>query len=890
MLERQARIVESLVLGRDDWWGSDLWDRVRPQSPDGVLGVMPSVASDRRHGDKWPFYRDEQTHSQLRQRSRVLTETGGYGEGLLRNLVNYAVAGGFTYEVISKETLPDADPKTPGKQVNPQVEAVVARCQDILDRVLEKNAWNGCASHDSAAPLGDTGEMELCSRVLQDGDAFVRDHDDEDGLLAFCFIEPEQIQNPPDGKHEDGWSWGIQHQMTPFEDVRRPVAYHVAWMDSTTAPDAQAETINGEVVDADRVTHVKAPGTRSTVKRGRPFFSYDTAAALERAAKLQGNLSWGAAIRAAAAETWQHDFGTADQISQLERGLANRTRTNPITGNTEYILDSRPGQRRRIPQGQKLVEHTADHSPSHLQAVQGDLRQAATPACAPEYVISADASNNNFASIKEAGTPFVRFIESLQGLLRAAFQRLAWKALRYAARCGLVPLESLSLIDIQVEAPRVVQRDALQQAQEDQILIPLGVKSKKTAQMERQLNPDIESANMLEEQAVGGAEPEQPETPEAAPPTPGERFKDMLPVSKALSDLQVAFYAGELPRPAALANAVHVLGVPPQVAEILFAPVKPVKLADDGAPPAGPFGQKPPGGPPGSPPGGPPKPQPPGQPPQGGPDKSPPGQPPGGGQPKGGPPQPAPPTQEVREVTDDSGHKHDEKGLFTGPGGGGVATGGNATKPAKAKKEKYSPQLSPAALYYTDKKSWGGAGKPNPKLPRESQEYLETLNEKHAAAVAEWTNGGYKAANAILRTGQAPAIGGYTGEQIVKHLPAVFESLKPFQNPVSVVRGMQLFDSEPFEKMVGEAMSSGQPIQFKGYMSTTTRTNLDDKVFEQFRGNVILEIEAKQGLDVKPISRNHREDELLLNHDSKFKVTAATKEGGVLRVKMEQVL
>lgn len=664
--EQRHKLLESLWLGRDDWWGSDLWDVVMPRSQTGYATTPPTTAADRRHGNNWPLYQTEADLDRLRQRSRILTQTGGYGEGLLKNLVNYAVGAGGKYEILSKEKLPDADRSEPGTQLPDRLGQGVAAVQDFLDRWLERNGWNCCADPSGDTPISDSVETELCSRLYQDGEVFLRFYVDDDGWVCVRFVEPEQVINPPGATAADGWTWGIQHQMLPFEDVTKRLKYHIAWQDQTTAP--HGDTVIGEVVDAKEILHIRAPGTRSTVKRGRPAFSFENAASLERASNLQRNASWGATIRAATAETWQHKIGTGDQISALESGLASRTRTNPLTGNTEFINDSRPGQRRRVPDGQELVPPAPDQTTSYLAGVQGDLRELATAFAAPEYLASGDASNNNFASIKEAGTPFARSTESVQSLLKSAFLRVVWKALRHAAARGVFPKQLLPLIDVQIELPQVVQRDGLQAAQEDQIAIQSGFDDPKSAALRRGYDWDTILANKQEHDELFGQQGEPLPMPgdddgmgqPGAEPVPtggsphqaqavrGNDLKTSVGGFNAITQLQTAYYAGEVPRQAAVANVVLLFGFSPQEAANLFPPVAPQKLTPD----------EPPAGPPGFPPGA-----------GGGPPRPP--TPPGGG---GGEP-PAPPFGEsVREVKDDSGHQHGDDGKFTS-GGGGAAKG-----------------------------------------------------------------------------------------------------------------------------------------------------------------------------------------------------------------------
>lgn len=509
-LQHTERLLESYL---GDWAADpDTLLRLRYGGLDQSDGffIPLSVVSDRQGGRNWPLWRTEPELAALRQRSRIACQTNAYAEGLLRNLCSFAVGGGFKYEVTSKEKLPDADPSQPGHQDPEWLEQSIAQAQDVVDQFLKINRWHGVSDYRETGAITESREHESCRRLFRDGDTILRLFHLHDGSTRVRFVEPEQVFQPAGYTETDGWSFGIQHAVEPFVDVEDIQAYHVGYQTGMATPgalslhDDPARTVNGEIVPAQEIIHLKAPGTDSAVKRGIPLFSYDVLDALERATKLQRNASIGAAIRAATAEIWQHNYGTQQQISNLMSGLKETTREDPITGRSENVERIRPGTVRRIPGGQQLIQPAADNTGSYLTGVQGDLRQAATAFAAPEYLASGDASNGNYASLREAGTPFVRFIEAIQSLLKAAFMRAVWLALKHAAASGHIDPRALDQLDLQCVPPNVVMRDELQKAQEDQILIQLGVKDRKSAAMDRGLDWDEVQASNAEYQEHNG--------------------------------------------------------------------------------------------------------------------------------------------------------------------------------------------------------------------------------------------------------------------------------------------------------------------------------------------------------------------------------------------------
>lgn len=374
---------------------------------------------------------------------------------------------------------------------------MVAAVQDVVDGFLKTNRWNGVANPFADVVIAATREQETFRRVKRDGEAFVRLFFLDNGLTLTRWIEPEQVTNPPGARREEGWTYGIQHPMDPYEDVERRQSYWVAYQDLTVQHGPHVDT--GEQVDADQVIHIRDRNTDAAVKRGKPFFSFDTLDALRRASKLQRNNSLGAAIRAATAEIWKHDTATKAELQSFSDSQADFRVVSPTTGRTENVEHTTPGTIRRIPAGQEPVFMPESSGASeHLAVAQGDLRQAASAACAPEYMVGSNAENADYSSTKEAGAPFVRKAESEQEHYKAAFLAVVWRAVRWAVECGLLPPQALKLIEIQVEAPAVLHRNELEKAQGDQIKVQGGWKSQQTCAMEDGLDWETEAVNIEE--------------------------------------------------------------------------------------------------------------------------------------------------------------------------------------------------------------------------------------------------------------------------------------------------------------------------------------------------------------------------------------------------------
>jgi hypothetical protein len=544
---RQAyrKLREGVSEGVSDGLGlSATWGQmVDPRSafPD-LDGLSPlswmNLPSDRQHGRDRLFWQFLQHLDYFRQSSRILCGTNTLAKGILKNLTNYLIGTGFKYQAVVKEKAkPPAPPPTPpapalangqlpapmppalpspdpAKQVAEAVQEVIDHFLGEADPLTRMTPWNW-------------REREAFRRTRRDGDCFLRLFRREGGYTQTRMVDAELVRDPPGAKLSEGWSYGIKHRIylneagQACEDRETIEAYCIV---------NAADSAEHEIVSADRIVHIKNLDEDSTVKRGLPDFIYDTRAACERHGKLQRNLSEGAALRAAIAWVEEFQAATKDEVHDFSTGRAEQTITDPLSGRTINTERWHPGTIVRTGKNKKFINppSAGDSAASDAAVVQGDARQALQAFCAPEFM-SSDASNADYSSTKEAGAPFVKMGETDQTYFRGHFLRVIWAVVRWAVEGGRLPPDALKLVDIQVEAPSILQRDPLQQAQRDKILIDTGVLSVQTAQMEWGYDVDTEAANRAEWKAKNpepvpgmgappGANGQADGTPDARPP------------------------------------------------------------------------------------------------------------------------------------------------------------------------------------------------------------------------------------------------------------------------------------------------------------------------------------------------------------------------------------
>lgn len=468
-LQRKQKLMEGYL--DQDYWLQGYADLLNRYRDGGQFAYPVSQPTDRRYGSNYPFWYSEQQLSLLRAASRLCTTMNPNAYGLLNGLASYVIGCGFTYKVAAK------------KGMNIPLE-LIDQAQQVVDDFCEENAW---------AEM----ERELFWRWREDGDAFLRLFPQADGNLMVRTIEPEQVFQPPDSQLAE-WSYGIK---TSVDDVFEVEAYYVSYLASLGQK--SSDTL-GEEVPAEQVIHLKA-NVKRAIKRGLPDFSYDTLDAFNVASKLRQNLGEGAAVQAAIAGIRQYEAASSVQVDTFLQQQVDYTQYDAMTGKQQDYQQLRSGSFLDIPKGMNYIPPPAAASAAaHLEIFQSLLRSAGNRHNAPEWLVSSNAANNNYASSLTAESPFLRNCLALQQTLKRPFCRVMYSAVSNAAAAGQLPENILDLIDIQVVAPSVETRDRIQEAQANQIYSTLRVKSPQTVANEIGLNWDEEMTNWEELTMDGG--------------------------------------------------------------------------------------------------------------------------------------------------------------------------------------------------------------------------------------------------------------------------------------------------------------------------------------------------------------------------------------------------
>lgn len=437
----------------------ELWDRfVDPREmldDDGESWVSLGAHS---RGDRVAVagVRSEQELADVRAQCRRLAVSNEFAINGHENRVSYIVGTGHQYRAVARR----------GAELSPDL---VRETQFVVDQFLRENSWHA-------------RQQEIVRRRDRDGEVFLRFFLSADGVTRVRFVEPGQIATPTSLSTDSTCSLGIH---TDPRDVETVLAFFV----------------DGETVDASDVQHRKA-NVDCNVKRGLPLY-YPVLKNLRRAEKLLRNMSTLAEIQSAIALIRRHSAGTRTTVQQFVADQADASFTSAATGRTQHVRRYAPGTVLDAPAN---VEYdfpaSTINAASYVAVLQAELRAIASRLVMPEFMLTSDASNANYASTMVAEGPAVKMFQRLQAEQIAADRDVFARVLSNAVRTGRLPDASLTDVEIQIEAPSLAVRQPMEEANVNRIEHAAGILSPQTWCLRRGLDYEREQENWRHHQTT----------------------------------------------------------------------------------------------------------------------------------------------------------------------------------------------------------------------------------------------------------------------------------------------------------------------------------------------------------------------------------------------------
>lgn len=391
--------------------------------------------------------------------------------GLLGNLTDYAVGTGIQYGVMGRD----------------HAKSLVKRAEQWVDRFLEDNDWPG------------EREAEAFRSTRRDGwSGVVRFRKEGGAFSELRFIDALHLSEPADAQRAteairragndlpDDLDFGFGC-VTRRDDVEKPLGWFAAYSGGTTS-------------DWDffpvRQTCVWKANTDRKVKAGLSDLycveKYATRLNELILAALDGDRA-----RARIAGIQEFEAGiTGDQVAPI-----NDTFKTAVAGSSEIDGDPTRALFHGTPKG-RSYKNPPQSKPSETAALA--LRSMGARWSLPEYVISSDASNNNFASITVAGHPFVKAMESEQVRFSRPVCRMIREGMLDAYRAGYFAgytddIDAIRSLMVVARPPEVAVEDRNAATDRRLKLMSAGILGRRTVTAEEGYDPDETRAELDEE-------------------------------------------------------------------------------------------------------------------------------------------------------------------------------------------------------------------------------------------------------------------------------------------------------------------------------------------------------------------------------------------------------
>lgn len=412
------------------------------------------LVGDGRGGSNWGERTDE------RRDARRAVQENPHARNVLRLLEAYVVGEGFRLTF-----------------ANANDEAGEAR-RDLCDRL-----WQAFLTENETH----FSYTEAARRVWRDGECFLRIYPQASWPPEVRFVDPEWISGPLGEPDSDGIE-------TEPGDVEQPRFY------------LKVDPRTGNLLEripAEEMLHIKY-GVDSNEKRGRSFFQ-SILKPLEtfqqwqetelRARKLQSSIVLWRRVQGGPSQALAVAEGAAE--SGVGNGRQERIRPGTIlttsTGTDIKYLQPDTNFGDAVPLGRMI------------------LLGIAAGAGIPEFMLTSNAANGNYASTMVAEGPAVKLFQSEQAFFARAFARLWRRLMAEAVAVNVVSEPDIAAVELRWSFPQLVSRDRPREREADVRLIETGVLSRAEVQRREQLDPRAMQAEVTAERDVypsGAARPE----------------------------------------------------------------------------------------------------------------------------------------------------------------------------------------------------------------------------------------------------------------------------------------------------------------------------------------------------------------------------------------------
>jgi len=510
--------------------------------------------NDRNRGQLGPIFTTEQDLAVIRGNARLLCDVSVHAKGALRTLGSYVLGKGLRVAVKDRQKI--RKPEDAGSDLARAADAIVTEFM-ARDKWEQKNR-----------------EEELFTRLHRDGEIVPTLWPAGGGRADLRFQEPAALRAPTNARElEEGlglevpvdWSFGI---CTEAGDTETVLGYHFQWSENAA---------DFSVLKPERVPYAKL-NVDSCVKRGLSDF-YPVHRYLDRVSKLLGNTLGGAAVLAAIAAIIEHPPGTTQsQVQNLQGTQAydQYNKATPLGTKSQYVQKYGEATMLHVKNGQKYQSSplaNAGVAGAAVQIIQAGLRAVGANWNMPEFMISGDASNANYASTIVSQSPFVLFCYRRRQFVASCLRSIFWAVIRIAWEAGRFNVygspgwdELQSILEIQIEGDRIETQNTTEETAREESLQIAGLLSDRTRAARNGLDYEQELTNGAKAKEVQPAAYLPLPGPAVAPATDATAVPAVVPpaadgaaVATASSDQEVKVAADLVLNGAQIASALQIV-------------------------------------------------------------------------------------------------------------------------------------------------------------------------------------------------------------------------------------------------------------------------------------------------------------------------------------------
>ncbi|MBD3673479.1 MAG: phage portal protein [Planctomycetaceae bacterium] len=456
-----------LELLKDKWRTARLGARYRRILQEQVLEMVEQQSPQPVQEDpgRWLLLGDqtsgpsEQTRKDIRSAARRLAQNHPHARNILRLLEIYVVGPGLKLSHHAQEATSESD----------------VDLATNADR-LWRNFLRSNRRHFSF--------REFARRTWRDGECFLRLFSSVDDRPTVRFVDPERIGPTRDTPESQGI-------LTAEDDVETPLSY------------LQIDPETGELAEeipADEMLHARI-GVDSNQKRGLSLFApmiemlgcFDRWLETEMTArKLQASIVLWRKVTGSPAQARgvSQEAASGSGAGQNRAGTPQKERYGPgsiltTSGGTDLqFLQPKTNFGDAVPLGRMM------------------LLSIAAGAGLPEFMLTSDASNANFASTMVAEGPAVKMFQSEQNFFAAEFENLWSWVMTAAIDRGELPIDFFEQIRVEWNFPELVNRDRPREREADVRLVEQKILSRAEVARREKMDPDTMRREIADEEGA----------------------------------------------------------------------------------------------------------------------------------------------------------------------------------------------------------------------------------------------------------------------------------------------------------------------------------------------------------------------------------------------------